>query len=465
MSTNLDFKELINVIENVTPYYYVKKFQNKIKNLIKEARKFDNDDKKIIYLVNNMNDIHFYVRKLEDIPRYLNLSGFVILYTKKNGDKFTSKRDGKYVVIKSEIDEIKVGDEIISFDDMKVLDIINNLINSYEIPYYNPIRTLGDLQERSLELLFYYTPKEAIIKRNNKELTVKLDKTKKIVSRPVKKQFYKEIKINNKDTFYFSIKSFNIKYINKEEYLETLEYLKDNIDKYEYIILDLRKNGGGDRKYVELLLKAIYGNKINHYVNNLERMHHVYKLSDILLRVFEKYHDKDKIDIAKREMKKGKKYVYIPKVRREKKIFRKTYKEYLKKNIKFKGKLIVFMDFGCGSTCSILLELLKTIRKEFGLSIIFLGTEDGYDTKFTHPYSIDYKNYRLTVPTKYRKYRIRDDYETIKPDYYYFDTTYELNIPVNLIEKIINKKGGYYKKYKKYKNKYIKLKNTINYTL
>ena len=123
------------------------------------------------------------------------------------------------------------------------------------------------------------------------------------------------------------------------------------------------------------------------------------------------------------------------------------------------------MDFGCGSTCSILLELLKTIRKEIGLSIIFLGTEDGYDTKFTHPYGIGYKNYRLTVPTKYRKYRIRDDYETIKPDYYYFDTTYEFKIPVNLIEKIINKKGGYYKKYKKYKNKYIKLKNTINYTL
>lgn len=65
-SQRLDFNELKKIIKNVTPYYYVNKFKDKINKLIKKANTFSNDDKKIIYLVNNLNDTHFDVQKLNE---------------------------------------------------------------------------------------------------------------------------------------------------------------------------------------------------------------------------------------------------------------------------------------------------------------------------------------------------------------------------------------------------------------
>ena len=46
---HLDFEELINIIETVTPYYYEIEFKEKIQKLIKEAEQFNNDDQKIVY--------------------------------------------------------------------------------------------------------------------------------------------------------------------------------------------------------------------------------------------------------------------------------------------------------------------------------------------------------------------------------------------------------------------------------
>jgi hypothetical protein len=56
ISQRLDFNELIKIIKTMTPYYYVNKFKDKINKLIKKANTFSNDDKKIIYLVNNLNE-------------------------------------------------------------------------------------------------------------------------------------------------------------------------------------------------------------------------------------------------------------------------------------------------------------------------------------------------------------------------------------------------------------------------
>lgn len=438
MSKNLDLKELTNIIETITPYYYVPLFKKKIQKLIKESNKFNDEDKKLIYVVNNMNDMHFKLIKLTlDKIKYPH--GFVIVYTKKNGNTFSSERDGKYLVIKSRINKIHVGDIIKNFDGKKVIDIINQLINSYKIPGYNPIRTLGDLQDRSLKLLSYYYPKKVTLIRNNKEIIIELDENidNEIYFDQVKEQYYKEIKLNGQNTFYFSIKGFKFdNELNKKEYLQILQFIKINLDKYEYIILDLRKSLGGDSKYVFMLLELLYGERIGDYLDNLENFHSVYRVSNILVKWFE-HLDNDRVPIIKEELKKGTKYLYVPKVRPKKKIYDK---KKFRKEIKFVKTMIVLTDYNCGSACSILLQKLKDIRKEFGVSIIFLGTEDAYDTKFTHPYKINYKNYTLLVPTKYKKYRARDNYETIKPDYYYLDTTYKYKIPIKLIEQLLNKK-------------------------
>lgn len=439
MNQYLDFSELKKLLKNATPYYYVKKFKNMIDTLIKKANKFADNNKKLIYLVNNINDMHFRIYKLDKSLKYP--SGFIIAYTKNNGDKFTSKKNGKFVVIRSNIDKIHTGDIILEFDNRNILDIITSLINSYKIPGYNPILTLGDLQERALKLLLYYTPKIIKLKRDGLSQIITVSgTTKEIEFNSIKNQFYKNIQINGNKTFYFSIKGFNIKVINKDEYLQILDYLATNTDLYKNIIIDLRKSIGGDGTYVFLLLKAIYGSKITSYLRDIRNIQSVYKVSPLLVKWFEDRGDQENIDMIKKAMELNNEYVYNPKVRNKITVIKPSIE-----NIKFKGDIIILYDFHCGSACSILLEQLKIIRKEFGMNIIFLGTEDGYDTKFTHPYSILYKNYKLVIPTKYNKYRMRDNYETIKPDYYYYDTTYEFIIPIKLIGDLLKSKQSSYK--------------------
>jgi hypothetical protein len=99
MSTNLNLDKLINIIEDITPYYYVPLFNKKIKKLIDNTSKFNNENNKIIYLMNNLNDMHFSLNKNKE-PIYPNYScGFIIIYTKKNGEPFTSDLNGKYIYI------------------------------------------------------------------------------------------------------------------------------------------------------------------------------------------------------------------------------------------------------------------------------------------------------------------------------------------------------------------------------
>jgi hypothetical protein len=426
---DLDFVELKKILKNVTPYYYVKKFEDKIDDLIKKANKFkfkfDNKNK-LIYLVNNMNDMHFSVNELNKSLKYSD--GFIIAY---DGDK----KNGKFVVIRSNINKIHIGDEVLEFDNKKICDIITNLINSYEIHGYNPILTLGDLHKRALDLLLYYTPKIIKLKRNKKIIIINISKLKKkeIKFEPIKNQFYKNIQINDNKTFYFSIKGFNPKVINKNEYLQILEYLKNNIDSYKNIIIDLRKSLGGDGSYVFWLLWAMYGTQMVSYLKNLRNTQSVYKTSPLLAQLFEK-EDADFADLIKKGLELNKDYIHVPKNRNKNKIDKP-----ILKNIRFNGNVVVLYDFHCGSACSILLEQLKIIKKEFSMNIIFLGTEDAYDTKFTHPRSLIYKNHKLLIPTKYNKYRARDNYETIRPDYYYYDTTYTFSIPKKLISKLIQK--------------------------
>jgi uncharacterized protein YoxC len=436
MSQLLNFKELKKIIKTVTPYYYVTKFKDKINKLIKKANTFTNDDKKIIYLVSNLNDMHFSVKKLNEST--INLSGFIIAYTKKNGDKFTSKKNGKFIVIRSDNVKIHTGDEVLEFDNKKILDIITILINSYKISNYNQILTLGDLQDRTLSLLSHYTPKTIKLKRDTEIITVIVTKTKKEIDfKPIKDQFYKNIQINGEKTFYFSIKGFNIRVINKDAYLQILDYLEANIDSYKNIILDLRKSVGGDGTYVFWLLGAIYGNKMVSYLRDIRNVQSVYKVSLSLIKWFEDRGQHVNVDMIKKGLELNDEYIYDPKVRNKRTVGKPNIQ-----NIKFKGNIVILYDFHCGSACSILLEQLKIIKKEFNINIIFLGTEDAYDTKFTHPYSMLYKNYKLMVPTKYNKYRARNNYETIRPDYYYYDTTYEFIIPTKLIGDLLKPKNS-----------------------
>jgi hypothetical protein len=418
---NLTLNELQNIIKNITPYYYVEEFKTMINKLIKEAKELAIDeDQKIIYVVNNINDMHFQIRKK---PVYKNnySSGIIIIYTKKNGVKFSSKRDGKYVVIKSVNPNIKIGDTITHLDGEKVTDVITNFINFSNIPGFNPIKTLGDLQKRSLDLLKYYHPKVATV--NGKEVVLEDKEIKLDID---KKQFYKDIKINNKDALLFSTKSFNFRTAEEEsKYLKDLQYLKDNINKFDYIVLDLRSNEGGSRHNSNKILDILYNKQIVEYIYSKERLQRVFKKSDQLKEYFKNKPDMlQKIDEVKGD------YIMNP---RDKEV----QVDLTDKSVNFKGALIVLTDFNCGSTCSILLSDLKLIRQLLDVKIIILGTEDNYDTKFTQPTKIEYDNYTVLAPTMYRNYRIRDNYEVIEPDYYYYDETLNFDIPVDVIESVI----------------------------
>ncbi len=413
---NITFKNFLNKIKNVTPYFYLQSFKNKFDKLIKDSDQFNDDIKKITFNINNINDCHFRLRD-KKMDKKINKSGFTIIYTKKNGSTFTNTKNGKFIVFNSINKDIKVNDEILEIDNKNPIYFIKKIINSYKYIGYNPIKSLGDLQKRSLDLLNYMNPKIVKLKRNGKMLHINIDKEYKYnFSYSIKKEnYYKDIKINNKKSFYFCVNTFSL-YDKKsyDNYYKILKKLEKKLNNYEYLIIDLRNNCGGDRIHSDNLLKIIFNEYVVEYIYSKERLQRIYKKSNELKQNLEQYYEQ----LLEEDLEQNKEYIITD---RDENI--KIKKEDLK-DIGFKKKIIVLSDFNCGSTCSISLYNFIQIRNILNLNNIkIIGTEDSYDTKFTHPCDIEYKDYTLVLPTMYRKYRERKNYETIKPDYYYLDIT------------------------------------------
>ena len=422
---NLNLKKFLNKIKTITPYYYIDLFKHKFDKLIKKSNRFIDDIQKITYIVNNINDIHFYLKiKNEDIIK--NNSGFTIIYTKINGDKFTNKRDGSFIVINSINKDIQVNDEIVEIDNKSPMYHIKKIINSYKYLDFQPIKSLGDLQKRSLLLLNYMSPKIIKLKRNGTILNIIIDKKydnykynyNSTLSNK-NENYFKDININNKKCFYFDLQTFSLNDTKSyDNYYKILNKLEKNLNNYEYLIIDLRNNSGGNREHSDNLLKIIFNKYVIDYIYSNERLQRIYKNSNELKQEFE-----DNLNMLTK-INKNKEYILTD---RDEKI-KVTKKD---KDIKFKKKIIVLSGFKCGSTGSIILNNFIQIRKILNINlhnIQIIGTEDSYDTKFTHPISVEYKDHILGLPTMYRKYRERKNYETVKPDYYYLDTTMKKKI-------------------------------------